>query len=186
LNEEQLLASIKADPQQFGQVYEAFHGRILGYAFRRTMDYEVACDIAAETFLKAFSNIDRFRWRQVSILYWLYRIATNELNQYFSRRQYAPQSLCRIQEEYGMEVVDHAGAETEHQQLQQELDKHRDYVRMAGAIRRMDTKYGEVIALRYFENRSIKEIALILDKKEGTVKSLLSRGIDQLKQTLNG
>jgi len=35
--------------------------------------------------------------------------------------------------------------------------------------------------LRFFEHKSVKEIAGILDKKEGTIKSLLSRGIEKLK-----
>jgi RNA polymerase sigma-70 factor (ECF subfamily) len=38
-----------------------------------------------------------------------------------------------------------------------------------------------VVALKYFEGKSIKEIAEILGTKEGTVKSLLSRGIEKLK-----
>jgi RNA polymerase sigma-70 factor (ECF subfamily) len=40
------------------------------------------------------------------------------------------------------------------------------------------------LTLRYFEHKSLKEIAVILDKKEGTIKSLLSRGIDRLKEFL--
>ena len=45
-------------------------------------------------------------------------------------------------------------------------------------------KYQDVIMLRYFERKSVKEIAEILNKKEGTVKSLLSRGIRRLKNLL--
>jgi len=38
------------------------------------------------------------------------------------------------------------------------------------------------LALRYFEQKSIKEIAAIIDKKEGTIKSLLSRGVSKLRE----
>jgi RNA polymerase sigma-70 factor (ECF subfamily) len=41
--------------------------------------------------------------------------------------------------------------------------------------------YQAVISLRYFEKKSIKEICEILGKKEGTVKSLISRGIGKLR-----
>ena len=44
--------------------------------------------------------------------------------------------------------------------------------------------YQKVIALKYFEEMNIKEISEILGKKEGTVKSLLSRGTDQLRKLL--
>lgn len=181
LNEEQLLKDIENDPQKFGQVYEAFHPKIFGYVYRRTTDYEAANDITAETFLKAFANIDKFKWRNISLLYWLYKIATNELNKYFNATKYSPHSLCRIQEEYGIDITDHSNAETESIKLQDELEKHQEFIRINESIRKLDIKYQDVISLRFFEHKSIKEIAIILDKKEGTIKSLLSRGIEKLK-----
>jgi RNA polymerase sigma-70 factor (ECF subfamily) len=178
LNEEQLLRDIEADPQKFGQVYEAFYNKIFGYVYRRTTDYEAARDITAETFLKAYVNIGKFKWRNISLLYWLYQIATNELNKYFNSYKYRPQSLNRIQEEYGIDITDHSNAEPESIKLQNELDKHQEFVRINDSIRNLNLKYGDVISLRFFERKSVKEIAIILDKKEGTVKSLLSRGIE--------
>jgi RNA polymerase sigma-70 factor (ECF subfamily) len=184
LNEEQLLKDIKNDPQKFGELYEAFHSKIFGYVYRRTTDYEAASDITAETFLKAYVNIAGFKWNNISLLYWLYRIATNELNKYFNGHKYKPHSLNRIQEEYGIDITDHANAETESIKLQDELEKHQQFMKINGAIRKLDMKYQEVISLRFFEHKSIKEIALILSKKEGTVKSLLSRGIEKLKDNI--
>lgn len=110
MNEGQLLKDIENDPQKFGEIFEAFYNKIFGYVFRRTTDYDTARDITAETFLKAYSNIGKFKWRNISVLYWLYQIATNELNKYFNRRKYMPESLCRIQEEYGTDITDHSNA----------------------------------------------------------------------------
>jgi DNA-directed RNA polymerase specialized sigma24 family protein len=36
-----------------------------------------------------------------------------------------------------------------------------------------------VLTLRFFENKPLKEIGEILGKREGTVKSLLHRGLKQ-------
>jgi len=184
LNEEQLLKDIENDPQKFGQVYEAFHNKIFGYIYRRTTDYEAARDITAETFLKANVNIHKFKWRNISMLYWLYTIATNELNKYFNSRKYKPHSLCRIQEEYGIDITDHSNAETESIKLHDDLEKHQEFMRINDLIRTLDIKYQDVISLRFFEHKSIKDIAMILDKKEGTIKSLLSRGIEKLKDNI--
>ena len=184
LNEEQLLKDIENDPQKFGEVYEAFHNKIFGYVYRRTTDYEAASDITAETFLKAYVNISKFKWNNISLLYWLYKIATNELNKYFNSHKYKPLSLSRIQEEYGIDITDHSNAETESMKLQNELEKHQEFMRINDSIRMLDIKYQEVISLRFFEHKSIKEIAIILTKKEGTVKSLLSRGIEKLKEKI--
>ena len=61
-----------------------------------------------------------------------------------------------------------------------------EFKRINDLIKKLDIKYQDVISLKYFEHKSIKEIALILNKKEGTVKSLLSRGIDKLEKKLQG
>jgi RNA polymerase sigma-70 factor, ECF subfamily len=184
LNEEQLLKDIEADPNKFGQVYEAFYSKIFGYVYRRTTDYEAARDIAAETFLKAYVNINKFKWRNISLLYWLYQIATNELNKYFNSNKYKPQSLSRVEEEYGMDMIDHSNEAAESIKLQDELEKNQEFIRINLAVKKLDTKYGDVISLRFFEQKSLKEIAMILDKKEGTIKSLLSRGIEKLKNNI--
>ncbi len=186
MNEEKLLKEIENDPQKFGEIYETFYKKIFGYAFRRTGNYDAAKDIAAETFLKAFTSIGNFKWRNISVLYWLYRIATNELNRYFNSSKYLPESLNRVQEEYGFDITDYSNAETERVLLEEELEKHREFTRINDLIKKLDTKYQDVISLRYFEHKSIKEIAIILNKKEGTIKSLLSRGIDKLEKILQG
>ncbi len=148
------------------------------------MDYDAAKDIAAETFLKAYTGIGKFKYRNISILYWLYRIATNELNKYFNSRKYMPESLSRVHEEYGIDITDYSNAETERILLEEELEKHQEFIRINDLIKKLDIKYQEVISLRFFEQKSIKEIAIILNKKEGTIKSLLSRGTNNLKENI--
>jgi RNA polymerase sigma-70 factor (ECF subfamily) len=182
VDEAQMLKEIEEDPQKFGEIYEAFHNKIFGYVFRRTTNYEAAKDITAETFLNAYVNIGKFKWRGVPIQYWLYKIATNELNKYFNSHKYTPQSLYRIQEEYGIDITDHSNAETESIRLQEDLEKHQAFLKINDRIKKLDIKYQDVISLRFFEHKSIKEIAIILNKKEGTIKSLLSRGIEKLKE----
>jgi RNA polymerase sigma-70 factor (ECF subfamily) len=182
LNEEKLLREIETDPQKFAEVYEAFYKNIFGYVYRRTTNYDAAKDIAAETFLKAYAGIGKFRWRNISILYWLYRIATNEINKYFNHRKYLPESINRIQEEYDVDITDYSNAETERIQLEEDLQRHQDFLKINDLISKLDTKYQEVLALRFYEQKSIEEIAVILGKKTGTVKSLLSRGVDRLKK----
>jgi len=186
LNEESLLRDIQNDPQKFGELYEAFYKNVFGYAFRRTTNYDVARDIAAETFLKAYVGISKFKWRNISVLYWLYKIATNEINKYFRSRKYKPESLHRVQEEYGVDLTDYSNAESERIMLEEDLQRHREFVKIQKLITTLDTKYQDVISLRYFEQKSIKEIAVILRKREGTVKSLLSRGTEKLREHLTG
>ena len=53
------------------------------------------------------------------------------------------------------------------------------------ALRQINDDYREVIIWRYLDEMEIKEIAQILDKREGTVRTLLSRALVNLREVLN-
>jgi len=50
----------------------------------------------------------------------------------------------------------------------------------------LPAKYRDVIYLHYYEGYSVLEMSAILGRKEGTIKSQLSRGRDLLRNTLGG
>ena len=94
--EKQLLEKIKENPEFFGKIFDSYYKNIFNYIFHRVADYDISRDIAADTFLKAFLKINTFVWRDVSILTWLYRIATNEINYYYRKNQVAKLSYWVI------------------------------------------------------------------------------------------
>ena len=182
--EERLIERCRTDRAAFGQVFDLWYKPIFGYILRRTADYDLSKDIAAETFLKAFLKIGGFRYRGISLSSWLYRIATNELNQYYRSSKYKPQSLQQLLEDPQMEKLLHQQDDDEREMMEKELKAFNDFNQIQANLVKLDIKYQEVIALRYFEQKTNSEIAAILDKNEGTVKSLLSRGLEKLKNLL--
>lgn len=102
-----LIEQCRTDPAAFGQVFDIWYIPVFGYIMRRTADYDLSKDIAAETFLKAFLKINNFQWRGISLSAWLYRIATNELNQFYRNNRYKPQSLQQLLENPQMEKLLH-------------------------------------------------------------------------------
>ena len=182
--EAQLIEQCRKDPAAFGEVFDRWYKPVFGYIMRRTADYDLSRDIAAETFLKAFLKIGSFRWRGISLSAWLYRIATNELNMYYRSSKYQPQSLQQLLESPQMEKLLHQSADEEREILENELKAHNDYNLIRINLLKLDIKYQEVISLRYFEQKTNSEISQILDKNEGTVKSLLSRGLEKLRNML--
>ena len=182
--EAQLIEQCRTEPAAFGKVFDCWYKPVFGYIMRRTGDYDLSKDIAAETFLKAFLKIGSFRWKGISISAWLYRIATNELNQYYRSSKYKPQSLQQLLEDPQMEKLLHDKTDNERDVLEQELKAFNDYNLIRINLLKLDIKYQEVIALRYFEQKTNGEISMILGKNEGTVKSLLSRGLEKLRGML--
>jgi RNA polymerase sigma factor (sigma-70 family) len=179
-SEAELIARAKKDPLAFGEIFDAHYDRIFGYCMKRTGSADIAADIAAETFVKAMRGMPLFRWRGIPIAAWLYRIAGNELNMYFRKGKYAPVSLSLLIEE-GFDPRAEA-LESEKHLFEKMLQEDAETKKVYAALRALPAKYQEVIALRFFEDKSTPEIAQILGKREGTVRSLLSRGLTQLRE----
>jgi RNA polymerase sigma-70 factor (ECF subfamily) len=72
----QLAAAFRWDPERFTVVYDRYFIDIHRYVAGR-LDTQVADDIAAETFLVAFGDRDRFDPQRGSLRPWLFGIATN-------------------------------------------------------------------------------------------------------------
>jgi RNA polymerase sigma-70 factor (ECF subfamily) len=70
-------------------------------------------------------------------------------------------------------------------EIESELQKHDQFLLVLKELKTLPVKYQEVIALRYFEGKENKEIVEILNINEGTLKSLLSRGLEKLRQKCN-
>lgn len=183
--ERQLLQRIKEDPKYFGIVFDEYYKPIFNYVFRRVADYDISRDITAETFLKAFLKVQSFIWKEISISSWIYRIATNEINYFFRRQRNKPASLDYLLQNNNFDIFDREEYQSEKDTLEKELELHSEFVKVRKSLTELGIKYQEVLSLRYFEKKSLKEIAEILDKKEGTIKSLLSRGTEKLKNLIN-
>ena len=179
--ERELLERIRSDRQEFGTLFDHYYKPIFGYLYRRTGAYDLSKDMAAETFLKAFLNIDQFVWKGVPLSSWLYRIATNEANQFFRKKKYRAVTMESLVD---LDLAKLIGNDEERIILERELEEHGDFIKVQQALTNLDVRYQEVIALRYFENRDNREIGMILGKPEGTIKSLLSRGLEKLRQAL--
>lgn len=183
-DERSIIERAKKDPEAFGILFERYYPAIFGYVLRRVEDWNTSKDITSEVFLKALKSLWRYRWQGIPFSSWLYRIATNEVRMYFRKGRRALASLDQLMEEIGFEPIDPQTLDDERVQAERKLREYDEFLAIRSKILELRTKYQEVIMLRYFERKSLKEIAEILDKKEGTVKSLLSRGIRKLKNLL--
>ena len=179
--EQSLILRSKTDVEAFAELYEENYSLILNYVIRRTGNVDLAKDIVSDTFLKAMESIQHFQWRNIPFSAWLYRIANNEINQTYRNAKKQAVSLEQLQEEYGFEVESSELTE-EILNAQVELEeRHQQFLYYQKKLLELPIKYQEVISLRYFEDKSMKEIAAILDKREGTIKSLLHRGLEKLR-----
>jgi RNA polymerase sigma-70 factor (ECF subfamily) len=182
--EQKLIENARKDTQVFGEIYEEYYPKIFRYALRRVGNLEIAEDITSETFFKALKSLWRFKWQNIAFSAFLYKIATNEVNYYFRRGIYKAFSL-ELMSEKGFDPPAQDDIEAELDEAETRLQRHEDFLAIRKELEKLPEKYQAVISLRFFENKKIIEVAEILGKKEGTVKSLLSRGLDMLREKLN-
>ena len=180
-DEKELIKRAQKEPEIFAKLYDKYYSRIFGYILKRVANLEIAQDITSETFFKALKNLWKFRWKNISISSWFYRIANNEIANYFRKNKKYSISLDKLKEN-GFEPVALHNPEAEFLEAQEELKKHQDFLKIQEKISQLPIRYQEVITLRFFEKKKIKEIAEILGKREGTIKSLLHRGLEKLKE----
>ena len=180
LSEKDLVLKARDNPEYFGELYENYFDRILNYTFRRVGDFDLANDITSEVFLKAYTNIWRYKWKNIPFGAWLYRIATNEINQFFRKKSYKAETTDDLNATHLLNK-EKERYDQEKNESEKQLDDRVDFKKVQEIIKVMPVKYQEVISLRYFEQKSLKEICQILNKKEGTVKSLISRGLGKIR-----
>ena len=179
--EKELVERAKSDSEAFGELYDQYYSKIFGYVLRRTANIQIAEDVTSEVFFKALRNLRQFRWREVPFSSWLYRITIHEIANYFRENKHQPLSLEEVSNSISSSS---ASAEAELLEAEAELKRHEEYLALHTNISKLSIKYQEVITLRFFENKQLKEIGEILGKREGTIKSLVHRGLEKLRELM--
>lgn len=177
VDEAELVRRAKTLPHAFGQLYELYYGRILGYAYRRTLDAAVAEELTSNTFFNALRALPQYDDRG-HFGAWLFRIATNEIRAHRRAASSRRKSNHRWRDELGRVCF----ASQEPESGQDPEEKMRTFAQLHEALCRLPDRYQVVISLRYFEAMPYAEIAEVLGKRLGTVKSLVHRGLEQLRR----
>ena len=167
------IQAAQRDPAQFRALYNRYYEPIFRFIFRRTGSEELAADICSQVFLKAMQRLGSYQFKGVPFSAWLYRIASNEVAQYF--RQVQKNRVVSIEDANLSDVID-------------EMDELSDEVQREHMLKLLDDLKEtdlQLIELRFFEQRPFKEIADILNITESNAKVKTYRILERLKKKLN-
>ena len=160
--------------EAFGAIFDEFHLPVYRYILARVENTADAEDLAAETFAAAFRAIGSFRWQGAPFEAWLFRIARSKVIDHYRRRdRRATQSLSGI-EPAAVRGADPATAILHEEQRGQVL----------AAVRRLSADQQEVVALRFFADLSVPEVARVMDRSAGAVRQLQLRALTTLRQRM--
>lgn len=173
--EELWISAAKKDPHQFHKLYDKYFEQIFNFIFRRTDDETLTADLTSQTFLKALQNLKKYKFRGFPLSAWLYRIATNEVNKYF--REHRRKFIFSLEEDVIHEIVDNRSKIND--------DEKQDVIKkMVDSLKELATDDVIILELRFFENRSFKEIAFIMEISESSAKMRTYRALEKLRKKL--
>jgi len=161
-----LVEAAQEDPMKFGEIYEKYFYVVYAYVARRVSDRSTAEDLTADVFQKALEFLPRYVWRGVPFAAWLLRIATNII---VDRSKRAAREQELTDQEEATEITQFSLEEVELR------------ARLFRLVDQLPADQRRVIAMRFADEKSIRDIAAELGRSEGAVKQLQFRGLQTLR-----
>ena len=170
-----LIGAAKVDSEAFGLLYERYVERVYNYIYYRTGSVYDAEDLTERVFMRAMRHIHNYSDRGLPFSAWLYRIAHNLVANWYrdnSRRKEVP-----------LEESLTVHPRSEHPE--QELLRVEERERLLGVLREIPADRQQLILLKFVEHLSNAEIAAIMGRTEGAIKSLYHRTLLSLRDELD-
>jgi len=162
--------------KEFARLYDKYIEKIYRFIFLKVESQEVAEDLTHQVFAKIWERFRTSNGTSNKIknpTAYLYQIARNEVVNHHREK-----SKFQIISAEATQIADPAPTLEEHQQLQSDLESLR---RCLGQLK---DDYQNVIIWRYLDGLSIKNIAQIIDKPEGTVRVMIHRALKELREKM--
>ena len=161
------------DREALEELYLLHFDRIYSYLHMSVGNRHDAEDLTTQTFTKMLESIKRFRWQSAPFSAWLFRIAHNLAMDHFrANRRWQPEE--EVPEPHGSEERS-AEDEALHSIGRQS---------MLELIDTLSPEQQQVLTLKFVFNFGNAEVASILGKTEGAVKSLQHRALASLQKKL--
>lgn len=160
------------DRDAVAALFDRYHDAVYRYAFARLGDATDAEDAAAETFAAMLRSLPRFRWRGVPFEAWLFRIARSKVVDVARHRS-------RVRPADEAVLAEAADREADPARLLAARENRRLLVR---AVDGLPPDQRDVVMLRFFLGRSVRETAEHLGRTDGAVKQLQFRALSTLRR----
>jgi RNA polymerase sigma-70 factor (ECF subfamily) len=173
--------SRNGDRRAFAELVEMYKDKIYHLGYRMLNQRQEAEDVVQETFLRVYTNLDRYDENQ-KFSTWIYRIATNLCIDRLRKRKPSYSIDAELTDSEGTDwhallASDDASPETE--LILSETQQH-----IREAIQSLPDKYKSVVVLRYLHDLSLQEISDILEMPVTTIKTRVHRGREFLRKKL--
>jgi RNA polymerase sigma-70 factor, ECF subfamily len=163
--------AVQGDFDAFGDLYLENVQKIYNYIYYRTGNKSDAEDLTARVFQRALKHINSYQKTDVPFSAWLYRIAHNLVANFYrdtNRRREVP-------------IEDHEFDLPQAEHLEERIVRNEQLEFLLTTIRKLPADRQMVIILKFVDDMPNLEIARILGRSEGAIKSLYHRTLLELR-----
>ena len=138
---------------------------------------DMSHDITQESLLKALQKIETYTQGSVSIFYWLKKIAYREALAFIKKRR----GHQNKQEEVKTTITERANTVFQNPETTMYLKEvQKMFLNVRTELKKNHPKFAQVIQYRFFEDKSVSEIASLMNTTKNNVSKMTKRAIDQL------
>ena len=184
-----IIAAQNGERSAFEKLVYRYDKNVLGIAYSFINNNEDAKDIYQEVFLRVFKGLKKFEFRS-EFSTWLYRITTNVCLSYCSqKKKYAYTSLDEETEEDDSNPRSLTYSLTDNQTPYNNVINTEISTQIESGLDKLSPQQRLVFTFKHYKGYKIKDISIMMDCSEGTIKNYLfiatQRMRDHLKDFLN-
>jgi RNA polymerase sigma-70 factor (ECF subfamily) len=169
-DERLLIEAAQQNPGRFAELYELNFERVYAYIARRVRDRAETEELTSHVFHQALANLKKFKWQGAPFAAWLFRIAANSIADRTRR-------LAREHARFQFPTSDSATGI--------DLEEVEQRARLFRLVDNLPWDQRRVIYMRFAEEKSIREIAQVLNRSEGAIKQLQFRALQNLRARMS-
>ena len=149
------------------KIYRDYHGKVFGYIRSKISSAQDAEDIAADVFLKIYEKLESFDESKSSLSTWVYTITRNTLTDYFRTRKVFAEIPESIEDETSVE---------------DEICTAEMLEALADALETLDERERDIIILRFYSGKTLREISSQMGISYAYVKVLQNKALEKMKE----
>jgi RNA polymerase sigma-70 factor (ECF subfamily) len=169
----------------FEELVRSYDRAVLRLAVHLTGSPEDGQDIYQEAFLRAYTNLERFRF-ECSFYTWIYRIVTNLCLDHLRKRSSRSRDLVTSISPEGEEeqVLDRMPDQRPSASPERSFAGRELRACIVRALGRLSPRERMVFELKHYHGMKLRTVAGILNTTEGTIKNTLFRATHKLRTQL--
>ncbi len=190
-----ILRILQGEREAYALLVDEYKAAVFNLTYRMTGNYEDASDLAQETFVRAYANLEKFHTDR-RFFAWLYTIALNIIRNHLKKESLSrailfrwfrghDQDTARSEDVEGRKSVNVApstvmsGATPETELLETEQTQ-----KLASCLNGLPPEQREAVVLRFYQAFSFEEMADILEISQSAVKMRVYRALERLKRLI--